>query len=490
MTRLFRAVTVVLLVAYSLAGAESAPPLSLSLEEAIQLAVERNPDVLGARLLTRIRQHGVAAETARFGRSLQAGVVHEAQRAPSISTLESVATATSSLVGVDVGIEQQFASGAQVGIILRNQRGSSNAAFRLIDPVYESELSLELNQPLWRGRGAVNRVDQQLSENDLQSAHVSQDSQLRDVQARVCGAYDNLYFAMEHRAVQEQLAQGARRVLETAQTRAAMGAGPRSEILQAEVGVARRQEQVIVAEGEVRRAEDRLKSLTGLDREPSLWDRRLRLTTTPRDDVGDSVDLSAGMARAMATDPGLRQGELRVQGLDLLARRAEDRARPQIDLSARVGLSGIGSSYGDNGQALSKADGRNWRGGLNLRIPLGADAETETYRQRLLEKEHGVIDLERRRLAVVQQVREQYRRVTISRQRTEVSTLTVDLALQNVTEVEQRQNLGLSSAREVLDAQDELAETRDLRLQAVLDHNQARIEWDRLTSVDGLASTD
>ena len=76
-------------------------------------------------------------------------------------------------------------------------------------------------------------------------------------------------------------------------------------------------------------------------------------------------------------------------------------------------------------------------------------------------------------------------RVTISRQRTEVSDLAVKLALQNVAEQEERQNFGLSSARQVLDAQDELAETRGLRLQAGLDYRKSRIEWTRLTSPTG-----
>jgi len=417
-------VTMLLLVARSVAFADPATgqatgPLPLSLDEAIQAALTHNPQVLSARLLARIRQHGVAAESARFGRSLRADVTHQTQRALSISTLESVETVTSSLVGVDVAIEQQLASGAQIGVSLRNQRGSSNAAYRLIDPVYESDVGIEFVQPLLRGRGSVNRVDLQLSKNELRIAEVSRDEQAHDLRARVRTAYGNLSYAAAHRAVQEQLAQGARRVLETAQTRATMGAGPRSEILQAEVGVARRQEQVIVAEGQVHQAEDQLKSLTGLDRDPALWDRRLLLTTVTWEDAGSPLDLREGVARAVAADPELRRGELRIQSFDLLARQAQDLARPQVDLSGRLGISGIGANAADNGEALAGADGRSWHGGLSLRLPLGADPQAERYHQRLLEKEHTVIDLERLHLTVVQQVREQYRQVTISRQRTQ-----------------------------------------------------------------------
>ena len=55
------------------------------------------------------------------------------------------------------------------------------------------------------------------------------------------------------------------------------------------------------------------------------------------------------------------------------------------------------------------------------------------------------------------------------------------LAEQNVTEEEERLALGLSTVRQVLDAQDDLAESRSRRLQAIVDYNKALVEWRRLT---------
>ena len=47
--------------------------------------------------------------------------------------------------------------------------------------------------------------------------------------------------------------------------------------------------------------------------------------------------------------------------------------------------------------------------------------------------------------------------------------------------VTHRLKLGLSTARLVLDAQDDLAQARASRLRAVVDYNQSLIEWQRLT---------
>ncbi len=108
---------------------------------------------------------------------------------------------------------------------------------------------------------------------------------------------------------------------------------------------------------------------------------------------------------------------------------ARDASRPQIDLRARVGLSGIGASYADNTEVLGDLEGRSWNGGLELRMPLGDDPE-------------------RLRLALVNQVREQYRRVRINARRAGVA---------------------------------DLAEARARRLQAVVESGKALIEWRRLT---------
>ncbi|MFH1568178.1 MAG: TolC family protein [Gemmatimonadota bacterium] len=465
-----------------LAAADAAPAdsLRLSLRQALDLALDLNPSVQGARVATRIQARALAAEGARFGRSLTAQVSHQADRSPSISSLESVETATSSVLSTSAGISQELVSGGRLGLSFSNSRYSSNAAYRIIDPVYDSGLSLEYTQPLLQGRGAVNRTGREVARNDLAIADADLEEQVRDLTAQVSGAYWDLYFALEKLQVQRQLEEGARRVLETVRTRAEMGAEARTAILQAEVGVARRDQELVSAEGAVRQAEDQLRALLGLDRDRAQWQSRLVPTSAPELAPFDG-DLGAGVEAALLSSPAFRRAEIQVQSLDLQAALARDRTRPEVNLSAQVGLTGIGGTYGDDLDGLSHADGRTWRGGLSLQVPLGQSADQERYRQRLLEKERGQIDLERLRLAIVQQVREQYRLVEINRRASEVADLVVRLARQNVAEEEQRLSLGLSTVRQVLDAQDELAQSRVASLSAVVDYNRALAEWTRLT---------
>jgi outer membrane protein TolC len=477
MNRIVGAACVALAAALPASAADS---LSVSLTQALDMALDLNPGIRSARLSTQVRERAVDTEAARFGRSFSTDVSHRTERSPSISALENVQTSTSSVISMGVGMAQELAGGGRLGLTFSNSRYSSNAAYQLIDPVYQSGLALEYQQPLLRGRGRVNRTGLHLARNDRDVAAVALEEEIRNLTAQVSTAYWDLYFALENLRVQRQLAAGANRVLETVRARAEMGADPRTTILQAEVGVARRDEDIVVAEGAVRQTEDRLRSLMGLDQDPAQWQTRLVPTSSPLEDspIGD---LGSGVEAALASSPAYRKAEIQLQSLDLQADLARDNTRPEVNLTARVGLTGIGASYGDNAEVLRDAEGRSWVGGLSLELPLGRSADAERYRQRLLEKERGQVDLERMRLDIVQQVREQHRLVEINRRRSEVAGLSVRLAEQNVAEEEQRLALGLSTVRQVLDAQDELAEARVSRLRAIVDYNRALIEWGRLT---------
>lgn len=462
-------------------AAEAAQELRLSLGDALEMAQGRNPQLRSMRLSQQVMQQGVAAAAARFGRHLTASASHLSQRSPSISALEGVQTASSSTMAVGLGLQQELPTGGRIGVTFDNWRLSSNAAYRIIDPVYQSQLGLEFTQPLLRGRGDVNHTDLRLARAAEQVADLDLSEGLRNLQADVSRAYWDLHYAAEDLAVQQQLAGGARRLLETVRARVAMGAGPRSDILQTEVGVARRDEAVIIAEGAARQAEDRLKSLTGLDQDAATWDQRILPTTMPPDEVALQIDLRSGIERGIQLHPQLQRQALELTQLDLQLAAARDAARVQLDLRARVGLSGIGATYADNAEVLGELEGRSWNGGVELRLPLGDDPQQHRLRQSQLQRQRGEIDLERQRLVLVNQVREQYRMVGINSRRARVADLTVQLSAQSLHEQEERLALGLATVREVLDAQDDLAQARASRLQAVVEFRKARIEWQRLT---------
>lgn len=460
--------------------ASSQEILRLSVEQAVDLALEKSLDLRSARLDTRIRTVGIAAEKARFGRSLTGSFSHESERSPSISTLEAVRNTAANAQSFTLGAFQRLSTGGRIGVDFSNYRSSSNVAFRTIDPVYGSSLQLSFIQPLLQGRGAINRIGLDLARNDLENARVDLDDRIRSLRAEVGLAYWDLFLARADLDVKQQLHAGALRVLETVRARAEMGTGTRNSILEAEVGVARREEEIVVAQGALDAAEDRLKSRIGLDQDPAAWSVHLALVDTPAVHSFDA-DLGEGLEKALAVSAAFQQTLLLLQDLDLQIALARDQTRPSVDLTARAGLTGLGADYADDMQGLGKADGRTWAGSVDLTFPLGSTAEKARYQQRILEKKRRGVDLDDLRLRIAQQIRDRHRQVRISLQRTEAARASVRLATQHVDDQEARLSLGLSTVRQVLDAQDDLASARASLLQAVVDYSRALILWNQLT---------
>jgi outer membrane protein TolC len=472
--------TALAIIALIAAPAVAQETLELSLQQAIDIAMENNLSLHTARLDTQIQTSQIAAEKARFGRNLTGGIFHQSERAPSISALEQVQNTTSNSQALTFGLSQELLSGGRLGLELSNSRSSSNVAFRTIDPVYSSSLNLNFTQPLMRGRGAVNQTDLELARNDLEGSCIGLEDRTRSLRAEVGLAYWNLFLARANLETRRQLHAGAQRVLETVRARAEMGTGTRNSILQAEVGVAQRQEEIVVAEGIAGTAEDQLKASCALDRDPAAWGLQLLLSDRPAV-APFNANLQAGILHARDASAAYRQNQLLLKNMDLQIALARDRTRPDVALSASVGLSGIGADYADNMEVLGKADGRSWGGGVNLSVPLGQTSDDARYEQRLLEKQRRAIDLENLELQITQQARDRHRQVRINFQRTEAASAAVRLATQNVDDQEARLSLGMSTVREVLDAQDDLASARTSHLQAIVDYSKALILWTQLT---------
>jgi outer membrane protein TolC len=454
--------------------------LQLSLDRAVSMALERHLGLRNARLSQQSQERAVAQEQARFGRILTASLSNQTSRSPSISRLEEVQTSTSNSLGLGLGLAQDLATGGRLSLNFGNNRSSSNAAFNLIDPVYRSTLNLNFSQPLLRGRGWVNRIPLRVARNALSAAELTVQGQAQDLRAEVSRAYWDLFLAGQNLQLRRQFLAGAQRVLETARVRAEVGSDPVSNILQAEVGVAQRQQEIVSAQANLRQVEDQLKTLLGLDQDPQRWGQPLETIDTP-ELVAFSGDPETGLAKTLAFSPAYRRAELALKNAELQLALARDQTRPAVSLSTQVGLSGIGGTYDDNLKGLKAADGRSWQGGLSLDFPLGEDGAEIRQQQQLIQQEQRQVELEQLRLQLAQQVRNQHRSVETSRQREEAAGWTERLSAQNLGELEERLNLGLATVRQVLDAQDDLAQARLSRLQALIDYNKALIEWRRLT---------
>ena len=157
---------------------------------------------------------------------------------------------------------------------------------------------------------------------------------------------------------------------------------------------------------------------------------------------------------------------------------AADKLKPQIDFVASGGFT---SKQQTKGFAVPDPNRYNWNAGLNLDLPLNRKAERNAYRTALITQERSARALTQRQDEIAQQVRESWRTLDQARRTHEISEIGVKLAERRVEEQELLAELGRAKAQDQVDAQNDLANSKNQLTQALVGHTIARLQfWNNL----------
>ena len=151
-----------------------------------------------------------------------------------------------------------------------------------------------------------------------------------------------------------------------------------------------------------------------------------------------------------------------------------DRLKPQLDLVASGGFS---SKQQTQGFALPDPQRYHWNAGLDLDLPLERKTERNAYRTALITHERSARALAQRQDEIAQQVRESWRTLDQARRTHEISEIGVKLAERRVEEQELLAELGRAKAQDQVDAQNDLASSKNQLTQALVGHTIARLQF-------------
>ena len=126
--------------------------------------------------------------------------------------------------------------------------------------------------------------------------------------------------------------------------------------------VAQREQDIILAEGQIGSAEDQLKRLLNVRSLPD-WQRPIVTTDLPTMEP-ITVGVEDGMRQALQTRPEVRQALIDIESKKLTLVYNKSQLKPRLDLAGSYGYAGLGAnaanqdlSYGD---ALSNIFDRNY----------------------------------------------------------------------------------------------------------------------------------
>jgi len=239
------------------------------------------------------------------------------------------------------------------------------------------------------------------------------------------------------------------------------------EVLQAQVGVAKAQRALLLADQDLHNKEDALLALIepfGFTKVP------IGAIELPNDKVG-AIDGDLSYKRARDNTPEYASSQTLIEQLKLDAVVARSNRLPQLDLAGTGGYSADRNSYSSAARHVWDGDGYNWEVDATLSFAWGQRADKAKYRQALYSLDREKVHLEQIEQNILVEVRSAVRAVQTNQEGVRISSLNTELSRREYDTEKARYEAGLSTFRRVQEAKadwdsatvDELQSRVDLR---------------------------
>ena len=331
-------------------GVDMADQRSLTLNDAITLALENNKDIEVTRKNVKIAEFDLLAARGVYQPRFTGQTYYERSTLPNISffTPQISTVTTGSFVG-NAGLQAYV---PQFGTVLtasvNNQRAATDNPVTIISPQYNSSVSFQLTQPLFRGRSFdQNRRTIEIAKRNLSLTDVQFRQRSIDIIASVQRAYWDLTYALRNLQVQRDGVRDAKDQLAHNRRLVEEGQLAPIDIVAAETQVANFEQSVYEALNTVTQAENALKNLIAPNRADVLWSESVT-PVDPVDLTAPSTTLTEALTAALQNRPELEinQAQKDINAID--QRLYRNLKKPQIDLVASYSSSGVGGTLNPN----------------------------------------------------------------------------------------------------------------------------------------------
>lgn len=377
-------------------------------------------------------------------------------------------TNTMSLSG---GLSQRFATGTEYSVNYTQSRTHSEFSSDL-NPRFAPRAVLSLSQPLLAGLGAgQNKADLRLARNSRRSAVHDLEKSMAALLADAERRYWDLVLARENLEVKDQSLRLAEDLLEINRRKFEVGVAAELDVVTAEAGVASQREGIIIARNEVRGAEERLLALTLGPGVP--FPEGAVLPTDPAELTEVPVDLARSLGRALSGRAELASALLAEDSARLTERKSRQAMLPGLNLTGSLTENGLGRGSGSSEESLESGRFHDWSVSLEFSMPWGLNAGKAAYRKGRVARRQAELRTATLRVSIEQEVRGAVRNLQAVRERVEATRAAVRLAGEKLRGEQKKFEAGLSTAYNVLQFQEDLADARSRETRAVVDYRLA-----------------
>lgn len=473
--------------------------LALSLEHAIQLALQNNLDIERGRFDPQVAHTQVEQARAVFDPAVGlTASLSQTKTLPQNQTLEfdpqtgavtgaSITRPFSKDVAVAPSFKQQIVTGANYELRFINTwnkaaPATSGPTSRIANPRYQNTLQLTFTQPLLKNFGIeVNTSSIRQAQHTEEIARQRLLQTILDTIFAVQFGYWELVFRIEDLGVKREAQTLAENFLAENKLRVELGTLAPVELVQSETQVKQREGDAITAEAALREAEDVLKETLNIPEIIGTWRIRLRPTDMPPFTPIADISIEEKVNFALQHRPDIVQAQLTVASQAIARDAARNQRLPQVDLGGTASVSAFGGDLGTATTEFGATDGYNWNLSLTFSYPLGNRAAQNTLLQQNLLLKQALIDQRKVQQTVSREIFQTVRDLETASKRVEVTRAATVLARTQLEAEQEKFRLGLSTSFNVLQFQNQLTSARSDEIRALSDYNEALGKLDQVT---------
>jgi outer membrane protein TolC len=359
--------------------------LELSLQDAVELALQNNMDIAVARYnpwfadtdILKAESGGVGRGTAgaafpfsnanipflNFDPLVTGTLLYDRQAVPvnnpflaGTGTGSSVTALQTHTAQYNFGVTQGFSSGTTVNLAWDNTRSSSSAAFNSFNPAVQSSLYVTVSQQLLNGFGFfANRRNIIIAKNNRKIADLAFAQQAIATVTGAINTYWELVYARQNVDVQQQAVTVAEKLYNDNKKQLEIGTMAPLDVTRAESELATDNQNLIVARTAQLQQEQNLKNAISKD---PLAANFVNVQVIPTDkptppETIEAPSFEESVREAFSKRPDLQEQIYNVKNADIDARATRTALLPIATLNGRYGSQGLSGNTSITGTPVT-----------------------------------------------------------------------------------------------------------------------------------------
>jgi outer membrane protein TolC len=488
---------------------QTGPTRRLSMDDAVKLGLEQNLGIRIQRIDPQIQDLGIGQAKALWTPTLTSNLSKNSVSQPATSVI--IPTSQQGTIGTGLGMNQSLPWGGAYNLNFSNQRVTSTSILTNYSPQLNTSVNLAYTQPLVRNFSIDQIREQvQLSQKTRDLSDIQLQAVITGTARAVRNAYWDLAGSIANMKAQQQSLELSQQSLRDNQKRVEIGTMAPIDIVQAQAEVASNEQGVIIAEANIKQAQDNLRTLILDPAAVDFWSVVFDPTDSPAF-AAQAIDIDAAVRNALSQRADLRSAKNSLEQSDVNIKFFRNQILPDVNATVNYGAIGIGGTqltpvtdftatatarqiltqrgYGSVlGDVFSNAYPQ-WSFGVQFGYPIGRSVSEANLARARLQYQQAQTQMKNLEMQVAAQVRSVGRNVQTNQQRVRSAAASRELQEKKLEAEEKKLAAGMSSSFFVFQAQRDLSVARVAEIQAVLDYNKSLVDFEAVQQVSLTGST-